>query len=89
MNLESRPVVFEDVARQVLAMGYRRSPNYFIEAISKVTDEDIRRVAHKMLKSKPSVAALGDLKQLPPINDIETALGSKDGRIPKRFTLFR
>lgn len=89
MNLESRPVVFEDVARQVLANGYRRPPQFFIDAISKVTEEEVRRVANKMLKSKPSVAALGDLKQLPPLDDIETALSSKDGRIPKRFTLFR
>lgn len=89
MNLESRPVVFEDVARQVLANGFRRPPQFFIEQIGKVTEEDVRRVAARMLKGKPCVAALGDLKQLPPIDDIETALSSKDGRIPKRFTLFR
>lgn len=35
MNLESRPVVFEDIARQVLATGMRRSPKYFIDAIGK------------------------------------------------------
>lgn len=89
MNLESRPVVFEDVARQVLANGFRRPPQFFIDKIAKVTEEDVRRVATRLLKSKPSIAALGDLKQLPPLDDIETALNSKDGRIPKRFTLFR
>lgn len=35
MNLESRPVVFEDIARQVLATGMRRSPKYFIDAIGE------------------------------------------------------
>lgn len=89
MNLEARPVVFEDVARQVLANGYRRSPQFFIDEINKVTADDIRKIALKLTKSKPSIAALGDLKQLPPLEDIETALNSKDGRIPKRFTLFR
>lgn len=33
MNLESRPVVFEDIGRQVLATGHRKRPQYFIEEI--------------------------------------------------------
>lgn len=35
MNLESRPVVFEDVGRQVLATGKRLQPEYFMDLISK------------------------------------------------------
>ena len=89
MNLEARPVAFEDVSRQVMSTGQRRSPQFYIDAINRVTEEDIQRVATRMMKSKPSVAALGDIKQLPPIEDFETALSSKDGRIPIRYTLFR
>ena len=89
MNLEARPVMFEDIGRQVLANGQRKPPQYFIDKIDRVTEDDIKRVINKMLKSRASVAALGDIKQLPPLEDIETALNSKDGRIPKRFTLFR
>lgn len=33
MNLEARPVVFEDIARQVLATGTRKPPQYFIDEI--------------------------------------------------------
>lgn len=33
MNLEARPVVFEDIGRQVLATGTRKRPEQFIEAI--------------------------------------------------------
>lgn len=33
MNLESRPVMFEDIGRQVLATGYRKRPEYFIKEI--------------------------------------------------------
>lgn len=33
MNLESRPVVFEDVGRQVLATGERKPPDYFMSQI--------------------------------------------------------
>lgn len=33
MNLEARPVVFEDIGRQVLATGARKKPEHFMEAI--------------------------------------------------------
>ena len=33
MNLESRPVIFEDVARQVLAQGKREHPHHYISKI--------------------------------------------------------
>jgi len=33
MNLESRPIVFEDVGRQVLANGHRRTPHYYYDMI--------------------------------------------------------
>ena len=41
-----------------------------------------------MLESAPSVAALGDLTNIPNYRDIQKALHSKDGKLPKRFTLF-
>ncbi|KAB7497671.1 Mitochondrial-processing peptidase subunit alpha [Armadillidium nasatum] len=92
MNLESRPVVFEDVGRQVLATGKRLQPEYFIDLIKKVSQDDIVRVASQMLKSKPSVAAFGSLAMLPSLNDIESGLLDKSGRMPSkksRFSLFR
>lgn len=41
-----------------------------------------------MLQSAPSVAALGDLANVPNYDDIQKALHSKDGKLPKRFKLF-
>lgn len=35
MNLEVRPVMFEDLARQVLGHGFRRKPSEYVEKISK------------------------------------------------------
>ena len=35
MNLEQRPVVFEDVARQVLAVGKRQQADYYFNRISQ------------------------------------------------------
>ncbi|XP_071096614.1 mitochondrial-processing peptidase subunit alpha-like isoform X1 [Haliotis cracherodii] len=89
MNLESRPVVFEDIGRQVLANGHRKPAKYFYEEINKITEEDIRRVATRMLRSRPAVAAYGSLSQMPSYGNIETALASKDGRMPRKFSLFR
>lgn len=89
MNLEARPVMFEDIARQVLSSGLRRNPQFFIDRIDKVTIDDIIKVAKDMLRTRASVAALGNLNQLPSIEEIESALHSKNGQISKRFTLFR
>lgn len=36
MNLEQRPVVFEDVARQVLAVGKRQQADYYFQRIRKI-----------------------------------------------------
>lgn len=90
MNLESRPVVFEDIARQVLATGKRKQTEEFIDKIRSITAEDIQRVASRMLKTKPSVAALGDLRRLPEYQSIESALSSADGKLPRRgrFSVF-
>ena len=43
MNLESRPVVFEDLARQVLSNGERKQPEYYIERIEAVKAQDLNR----------------------------------------------
>uniref|UniRef100_A0AAQ5YBC0 Mitochondrial-processing peptidase subunit alpha n=1 Tax=Amphiprion ocellaris TaxID=80972 RepID=A0AAQ5YBC0_AMPOC len=89
MNLESRPVIFEDVGRQVLSTGKRKLPHELCHLISNVTAGDIKRVATKMLRSKPAVAALGDLTELPSYEHIQAALSSKDGRLPRMYRLFR
>ena len=36
MNLEQRPVVFEDVARQVLSVGKRQQAEYYFNRIGKI-----------------------------------------------------
>ncbi|KAG7477323.1 hypothetical protein MATL_G00092650 [Megalops atlanticus] len=89
MNLESRPVIFEDVGRQVLATSKRKLPHELCDLISSVTASDIKRVTAKMLRSKPAVAALGDLTELPSYEHIQAALSSKDGRLPRMYRLFR
>nr|KAF6269124.1 peptidase, mitochondrial processing subunit alpha [Myotis myotis] len=89
MNLEARPVIFEDVGRQVLATRSRKLPHELCALIRDVRPEDIRRVASKMLRGKPAVAALGDLSDLPSYEHIQAALSSRDGRLPRTYRLFR
>ncbi|KAG8518639.1 Mitochondrial-processing peptidase subunit alpha, partial [Galemys pyrenaicus] len=89
MNLESRPVIFEDVGRQVLATRSRKLPHELCALIRGVRPEDVRRVASAMLRGKPAVAALGDLTDLPSYEHIQEALASKDGRLPRAYRLFR
>ena len=90
MNLEQRPVIFEDIARQVLAQNQRQEPEKYIEKIRKIKAEDINRIAEKMLASKPSVAAIGNLDNLPDYHDIELGILDKNGKMPSRrqFSLF-
>lgn len=59
MNLEQRPVLFEDIGRQVLSVGKRRDAAYYIDAINKINEEDIHRAAQRMLRTRASIAALG------------------------------
>lgn len=91
MNLEARPVVFEDIGRQVLATGNRKRPEHFIHEIERIQTEDIQRIARRLLSSPPSLAARGDIKGIPNTKDIQAGLLNTDGRIPsnKRLSLFR
>lgn len=92
MNLEQRPVVFEDIGRQVLATGSRKRPEYFMQAIEAISKEDINRVARRLLKAPPCVAARGEIKSVPSIADISTGLLDAQGRLPgsrNRLSLFR
>lgn len=82
MNLESRPVVFEDLARQVLSTGERKGTKYFIEAIENITEGDIQRVAQRLLRSSPAVAARGDVVKIPQLRDVQSGLMDPQGRIP-------
>uniref|UniRef100_A0A1B0AKH3 Mitochondrial-processing peptidase subunit alpha n=1 Tax=Glossina palpalis gambiensis TaxID=67801 RepID=A0A1B0AKH3_9MUSC len=89
MNLESRPVVFEDVGRQVLATGHRKRPDHFIDEIERVKASDIQRVAKRVLATPVSVAARGDIGSLPEIKEIQNAL-LQDGRLSnRRLSLFK
>ncbi|CAG9772471.1 unnamed protein product [Ceutorhynchus assimilis] len=91
MNLESRPVMFEDIGRQVLATGHRKRPDYFISEIEKITKNDIIQVARRLLMSQPSVAARGDLRKMPSLEYIQAGLIDSEGKMPsgRKLSLWR
>lgn len=62
----------------------------------KITAEDIQRVAKRFLSSPPSLAARGDIKNLPELKEIQNGLMNLDGSFSKsklnrlpNFSLFR
>ena len=56
--------------------------------LGKITAKDIQRVAEKMLRTKPAVAAYGNTNKLPSIDDIQATLLSKAGKSSRRFSVF-
>ncbi|CAF3963232.1 unnamed protein product [Adineta steineri] len=59
MNLEQRPVVFEDVARQVLFVGKRQQAEYYFNRIRRVQPEDIHKVARRIFSTPLALVGLG------------------------------
>ncbi len=59
MNLEQRPVVFEDVARQVLSVGKRRQADYYFNRIQRVQAEDVHQIARRIFSTPLALAGIG------------------------------
>lgn len=72
MQLESRIVMCEDIARQFSAYGYRELPHEVTKKIEAISKDDLKRIASKILSSHPSIGGVGvDLSHIPPYNDIQ------------------
>merc|ERR1712137_811878 len=70
MNLESRPILFEDVGRQVLTYGARTPPEELVAQIDAVTAADLINVSKALLKTPPSIAVYGDTTSVPRYDQI-------------------
>jgi mitochondrial-processing peptidase subunit alpha len=77
MQLESRLVLCEDIARQYAQYGFRESPAAVCKKVDDVTKEDIMRVAKRMMASDPAIGVVGcDLSQMPPYELIKSYASS-------------
>lgn len=71
MQLESRLVQCEDIARQFITYGHRDSQAKMCAKIDAVTAQDLMAVATRMMTQVPSVGAVGsDLSKLPQYEQI-------------------
>lgn len=74
MNLETRAVMFEDIARQVLNTGVRHQPEYWAEKIDNVTVEDLHELLHRMFHSPLTLIGFGRVAHLPTPEEVADSL---------------
>ena len=65
MNLESKPIILEDMGKQMLCYGKRLTAAEVCAQIDSVTAADVQKVAKAMLGSQLSYAAYGEVHALP------------------------
>eukprot|EP00927_Polykrikos_kofoidii_P011407 TRINITY_DN14836_c0_g1_i1.p1 TRINITY_DN14836_c0_g1~~TRINITY_DN14836_c0_g1_i1.p1 ORF type:complete len:587 (-),score=129.07 TRINITY_DN14836_c0_g1_i1:118-1878(-) len=70
MNLEMRAVKMEDLGRQLILSGKVGTAEEFGQMIDEVTAEDLIRVLKQCLKTNLTLAAVGDIQQLPSYEEI-------------------
>ena len=58
-------VVAEDIGRQILTYGERKSPAEFIAQVKALTPAEVSAVAAQALKSTPTLCIIGDLSTAP------------------------
>eukprot|EP01119_Soliformovum_irregulare_P008503 TRINITY_DN21626_c0_g1_i1.p1 TRINITY_DN21626_c0_g1~~TRINITY_DN21626_c0_g1_i1.p1 ORF type:complete len:507 (+),score=108.67 TRINITY_DN21626_c0_g1_i1:1423-2943(+) len=64
MNLETRSILADDIARQVLYYRKRYDETEMAHLINDITCMDVQKVAHEMLQTNPTLVVVG--KDLPP-----------------------
>lgn len=88
MQLESRLVVCEDIARQISTFGQRELPMEVSKKIESVTKEDLLSVARRMVISPPVIGCVGnDLSLIPSYDDINIALEPLRMKLKSQFVL--
>ena len=86
MQLESRLVICEDIARQYSILGLRETSESACEKIDSVTKEDLIAVAKRMLLTPPAVGCIGhDLSKVPTYDQINQVTNKTRSDISKRI----
>jgi predicted Zn-dependent peptidase len=74
--LESPGRRAEQMARHILAYGRVLPREEIVSAIDAITVDDVRRVAHGLLKAAPTLAAIGPVKRLMPYDAVASRIGA-------------
>ncbi|XVF25066.1 hypothetical protein REPUB_Repub13aG0181600 [Reevesia pubescens] len=72
MNLESRMIVAEDIGRQILTYGERKSVQSFLKMVDEVTLHDISNMAEKIISSPLTMASYGDVLNVPSYESVSS-----------------
>ncbi|CAD7695334.1 unnamed protein product [Ostreobium quekettii] len=70
MTLEQKAVVAEDIGKQILTYGHRKSANEFCTSLMGVTDKDITGMVSSMLKQPPCLVTMGQVSGIPRYTDV-------------------
>mmetsp|Transcript_3537 Transcript_3537/g.4810 ORF Transcript_3537/g.4810 Transcript_3537/m.4810 type:complete len:483 (+) Transcript_3537:29-1477(+) len=77
MHLESRYGLSDDMGRAVIAYNQVKSAQELCKQVDAVTAKDVQDIAKKMLSTKLSVTALGDISGLPSRDDVARQITEK------------
>lgn len=77
MNLESRMIIAEDIGRQILTYGERKSVNAFLKMVDEVTLRDITNMAKKIISSPLTMAYYGDVFRVPSYESVSSKFHAK------------
>jgi len=64
-------------------VGLHCGSGFKLVAIDAVTGSDLQRVGEKLMESNPSMAIIGNLKNIPARYEVEAALHSNGGVLSK------
>jgi processing peptidase subunit alpha len=85
MQLESRLILCEDIARQFVIYGKRSPPEEICAKIDAITQQDLMSLAQNMLSSNVSVGCAGhDLSHVPQYDDINAFVQQMKAVIAQR-----
>ncbi|CEJ00612.1 hypothetical protein G6F70_004627 [Rhizopus microsporus] len=70
LSLDGSTPIAEDIGRQLLTSGERLSPKQVEELVSRVSVEDVRRVAREHLEKEAAVVGIGAIDNMPEFNHI-------------------
>lgn len=77
MNLESRMIVTEDIGRQILTYGERKSVIDFLKTVDEITPQSIASLAQKIISSPLTMASYGDVINVPSYDSVNGRFFSK------------